>query len=80
MVLKEKAIGAFIVGTTDKIRQFTKKEIKLCNILSFQVSLAVSNAQLYKKAQQAIVDLTQAYDAALEGWSRVLDMRDHING
>ena len=78
LILKEKAIGAFIVGTTDKIRQFTKNEIKLCNILSFQVSLAVSNAQLYKKAQQAIVDLTQAYDAALEGWSRVLDMRDHI--
>ena len=78
LLLKENAIGAFIVGTTGKIRQFTENEIDLCNILSFQVSLAVANAQLYKKAQQAIVDLTHAYDATLEGWSRVLDMRDHV--
>jgi putative nucleotidyltransferase with HDIG domain len=33
---------------------------------------------LYKKAQQAIADLSQAYDATLKGWSRVLDMRDHV--
>ena len=78
LLLKEKSIGAFIVGTTDKIRQFAEKEIELCNILSYQVSLAVANAQLYTKAQQAIVDLTEAYDATLEGWSRVLDMRDHV--
>lgn len=78
LLLKEKAIGAFIVGTTRTIHQFTEKEIDLCYILSFQVALAIANAQLYKNAQQAIVDLTQAYDATLEGWSRVLDMRDHV--
>lgn len=78
LLLKEKAIGAFIVGTTRTIHQFTEKEIDLCYILSFQVALAIANGQLYKNAQQAIVDLTQAYDATLEGWSRVLDMRDHV--
>jgi len=78
LVLKEKAIGAFIVGTTRETHQFTEKEITLLNILSFQVSLAVANAQLYQRAQQALVDVTMAYDATLEGWSRVLDMRDHI--
>ena len=78
LILKENAIGAFIVGTIGKIRVFSTNEINLCHILSFQVSLAISNAQLYKEAQQAITDLTQAYDATLEGWSRVLDMRDHV--
>lgn len=78
LVLKGKSIGAFIVGTTSEIRQFSEKEIDLCNILSHQVSLAVANAQLYTEAQQAIVKLTHAYDATLEGWSRVLDMRDHV--
>jgi HD-GYP domain-containing protein (c-di-GMP phosphodiesterase class II) len=78
LLLKEKAIGAFIVGSTSKIRQFTQKEIDLCTTLSFQVSLAVANAQLYKNTQQAVSDLSQAYDATLEGWSRVLDMRDHV--
>ena len=78
LVLKKEAIGAFIVGSTDKIRRFDEKEIDLTSILSYQVSLAVANAQLYAKAQQAVVDLTYAYDATLEGWSRVLDMRDHV--
>jgi putative nucleotidyltransferase with HDIG domain len=77
LMLKKDAIGAFIVGTTSKMRRFTQTEIDLCNTLSYQVSLAVANAQLYKKAQQAIVDLTQAYNATLEGWSRVMDIRDH---
>jgi len=77
LVLKEEPIGAFIVGSTEKIRQFNEKEIDLTSTLSYQVSLAIANAQLYAKAQQAVVDLTFAYDATLEGWSRVLDMRDH---
>jgi HD-GYP domain-containing protein (c-di-GMP phosphodiesterase class II) len=76
--LKESAIGVFILGTKGKTRRFSKNEIELSYILSFQVSLAIANAQLYKKAQEAILDLTRAYDATLEGWSRVLDMRDRV--
>ena len=78
LLLKGTVIGVFIVGTTHQSRQFTKSEIDLCYILSFQVSLAIANAQLYAKAQQALADLSQAYDATLKGWSRVLDMRDHV--
>ena len=77
LLLKENVIGVFIVGTTSKPRQFSKSEIDLSSILSFQVSLAIANAQLYKQAQQSTIDLSLAYDATLEGWSRVLDMRDH---
>jgi putative nucleotidyltransferase with HDIG domain len=78
LLLKEEVIGVFIVGTTDETRLFTSNEIDLCYILSFQVSLAIANALLYKKAQQSIADLSRAYDTTLEGWSRLLDMRDHI--
>lgn len=78
LLLKDDVIGVFIVGTTDKTRLFASNEIDLCYILSFQVSLAIANTLLYKKAQQSIVDLSRAYEATLEGWSRVLDMRDHI--
>lgn len=77
LLLKKRAIGVFTIGTTGEIRQFAENEIDLCYVLSYQISLAVGNAQLYKEAQQAIADLSQAYDATLEGWSRVLDMRDH---
>ena len=78
LLLKDEVIGVFIVGTTSKTRLFTNNEIDLCYILSFQVSLAIANALLYKNAQQSIADLSRAYDTTLEGWSRVLDMRDHV--
>lgn len=78
LLLKEEVIGVFIVGTTCETRMFTSNEIDLCYILSFQVSLAIANALLYKKAQQSITDLRQAYDTTLEGWCRLLDMRDHV--
>ena len=78
LLLKESVIGVFILATTDKIRQLSENEIDLSYILSFQVSLAIANAQLYEKAQDALKGITEAYDATLEGWSRVLDMRDHI--
>jgi putative nucleotidyltransferase with HDIG domain len=78
LLLKEDVIGVFIVGTTEKARQFSSSEMDLCRILSSQVSLAVANAQLYQKAQQALAELSHAYDSTLKGWSRVLDMRDHI--
>jgi putative nucleotidyltransferase with HDIG domain len=78
LLLKDNATGVFIVGTTDKPRQFTASEIDLCYVLSFEVSLAVANAQLYEKAQNAVTDISRAYDATLEGWSRMLDLRDQV--
>ncbi len=78
LLLKDNATGVFIVGTTDKPRQFTASEIDLCYVLSFEVSLAVANAQLYAKAQNAVTDISRAYDATLEGWSRMLDLRDQV--
>jgi putative nucleotidyltransferase with HDIG domain len=78
LLLKETAIGVFILGTVSATRQLTANEIDLSYILSFQVALAIANAQLYKRAQEAITGITQAYDATLVGWSRMLDMRDHV--
>ena len=77
LLLKDKVIGSFIVGTTNVVREFQQGELDLCNALSSQAALAISNAQLYEQAQQAIDDLINAYDATLEGWSLVLEMRDH---
>ena len=78
LLLKEEAIGVFIVGTNEAPRKFTPTEIDLCYMLSFQVSLAIANSRLYQKSQEAVAEISQAYDATLVGWSRVLDMRDHV--
>jgi HD-GYP domain-containing protein (c-di-GMP phosphodiesterase class II) len=77
LLLKNDVIGVFIVGTSKEVRSFTENELDLCAALSSQSALAISNAKLYKQAQQAIVDITRAYDATLEGWSLALEMRDH---
>jgi HD-GYP domain-containing protein (c-di-GMP phosphodiesterase class II) len=78
LLLKDDVIGVFIVGSNKRVRSFTENEIDLCAALSGQSALAISNAKLYKRAQQAVVDITRAYDATLEGWSRILDMRDRV--
>lgn len=77
LVLKDKAIGAFILGTTGKIRKFTPDEINLAYILSYQVSLAIVNARLFQETFQSLQAVNRAYTETLEGWSHMLDLRDH---
>ncbi len=44
--------------------------------LAGQAAIAIENAQLFKNLQQSNIELLQAYDATIEGWSRALDLRD----
>ncbi|HEV8352678.1 MAG TPA: HD domain-containing phosphohydrolase [bacterium] len=44
--------------------------------LAGQAAIAVDNSNLFDGIQRANLDLTLAYDATLEGWSRALDLRD----
>ena len=44
--------------------------------MSNQAALAIENAELFRNLQHANVELSLAYDATIEGWSRALDLRD----
>lgn len=44
--------------------------------LADQAALAIDNAQLFENLQRTNFDLTLAYDATIEGWSRAMDLRD----
>jgi putative nucleotidyltransferase with HDIG domain len=44
--------------------------------LAGQAAIAVDNATLFDSLQRSNVELASAYDATIEGWSRVLDLRD----
>jgi putative nucleotidyltransferase with HDIG domain len=44
--------------------------------LAGQAAIAVENARLFDGLQRSTLDLTLAYDATIEGWSRALDLRD----
>jgi PAS domain S-box-containing protein len=42
-----------------------------------QAAIAIDNALLFEDLQRSNLELTLAYDATIEGWSRALDLRDH---
>jgi putative nucleotidyltransferase with HDIG domain len=53
-----------------------REMLDLLNTLAGQAAIAISNASLFDELQRANDSLIVAYDAAIEGWSRALDMRD----
>jgi PAS domain S-box-containing protein len=46
------------------------------NTLADQAAIAIENATLFENLQQSNYELSRAYDATIEGWSRALDLRD----
>jgi PAS domain S-box-containing protein/putative nucleotidyltransferase with HDIG domain len=44
--------------------------------LAGQAAIAIENATLFERLQRSNSELTLAYDATIEGWSRALDLRD----
>ncbi len=44
--------------------------------LAGQASIAIDNAELFEQMERAHVDLLNAYETTLEGWTRALDLRD----
>jgi len=44
--------------------------------LSGQAAIAVNNAQLFANLEKSNTELSMAYEATIEGWSRALELRD----
>jgi len=51
--------------------------LSFLEMLGGQAAIAVDNATLFNDLQRSNIEITSAYDATIEGWSRALDMRDH---
>lgn len=50
--------------------------LQFLETLAGQAAIAIDNAALLDGIQRSNIELTLAYDATIEGWSRALDMRD----
>jgi response regulator RpfG family c-di-GMP phosphodiesterase len=50
--------------------------LEFMEALGGQAAIAIDNATLFDSLQRTHVDLIQAYDSTIEGWSRALDLRD----
>lgn len=46
--------------------------------LAGQAAIAIESARLFESLQRSNLELSLAYDATIEGWSRALDLRDHV--
>ena len=47
------------------------------NIISGQTAIAIDSAMMFKELQKSNIDLSMAYNATIDAWSRTLDLRDH---
>jgi PAS domain S-box-containing protein len=50
--------------------------IEFVSALAVQAAIAIGNATLFSNLQRSNIELSLAYDSALEGWSRAIEMRD----
>ena len=50
--------------------------IDYLNTLAGQAAIGIDNAQLFEGLQRSNMEMTMAYDATIEGWSRAMDLRD----
>lgn len=46
------------------------------NIISGQTAIAIDSAMMFKELQRSNFELSLAYNATIDGWSRTLDLRD----
>ncbi len=50
--------------------------LSFLEMLGGQAAIAIDNATLFSNLQRSNTEITSAYDATIDGWSRALDMRD----
>ncbi|HED14425.1 MAG TPA: PAS domain S-box protein [Gammaproteobacteria bacterium] len=50
--------------------------IDFLQALAGQAAIAIDNIQLFEGLEHSNSDLSKAYDATIEGWSRAMDLRD----
>ena len=65
-------IEVFHRGPLEKDQEW----IDFFNALAGQTAIAVEVSSLFDSLQRSANDVTLAYDATIEGWSRALDLRD----
>lgn len=55
----------------------TEDWLEFLETLAGQAAIAIDNACLFEGLERANMELRVAYDQAIEGWARALDLRDH---
>lgn len=76
MLWKGQVTGVIHVLHDTGERKFTGEDLKLLTSFANQAAVAVENAQLFNHLHRSNNELSKAYDATIEGWSKAMDLRD----
>jgi putative nucleotidyltransferase with HDIG domain len=75
MLGRDQVVGVIQVQSSI-VNHFTLEDAEVISLVANTAAVAVENARLLEDLQHSNLELLQAYDATLEGWSRALDLRD----
>jgi HD-GYP domain-containing protein (c-di-GMP phosphodiesterase class II) len=75
LVTKNKLLGAMEIYHLAPL-VMTTEWLKFLETLAGQAAIAIDNATMFTNLQQSNLDLSEAYEATIEGWSAALDLRD----
>ena len=75
LVTKNRLLGALEIYHHAPLIM-TTEWLKFLETLAGQAAIAVDNTTLFQNLQQSNLELSQAYEATIEGWSAALDLRD----
>ena len=75
LVTKNKLLGAMEIYHRAPLTVNTEW-LKFLEALAGQAAIAIDNATLYSDLQRSNEELALAYEAAIEGWARALELRD----
>ncbi|MCP5097287.1 MAG: GAF domain-containing protein, partial [Chloroflexi bacterium] len=66
VLVNDAVFGSFSLDIVDRTRQFSEREVDLCQILATQVGTAVANVHLLTKATKHLSQMEQLYETGLE--------------
>ena len=76
LVVKGESRGVLEVGHRSPLDP-EPEWLEYLEALARQAAIAVDNAGLFASLRRSNLELSLAYDATIEGWSRAMDLRDH---
>jgi putative nucleotidyltransferase with HDIG domain len=75
LIVKEQVKGVLEIFHRTKLES-NEEWLNFLHALANQAAIAIDNSSLFNELQHSNAELTQAYDATIQGWSRALDLRD----
>jgi len=75
LITKGETIGVLEVFSRTRLTP-DDEWMEFFNVLAGQTAIAIDNSMMFDDLQRSHMELSLAYDATIEGWSRALDLRD----